>query len=534
MAADRESNFYNDNFTCSCMKNADRGNRRFWGGVFLFAFLLLFVLASYTDVSFVAENVRDREAVQASSQGSASPLLTDFSKPQGESALALLSFGRGTGGLVSSTGDDNTNKLPIATFPGAVYKPIISLEATGQKVTADVLVGDLRRSAEKIYHYKVENGDTLTSIFDGLSVYSLLLPLLRKETKIIRILSYIKPGEELEIGANADGLVYILYVKEPQSHLLLFKDRHGGEAHKRDKNGVFYKLVALPLVVRYREILAGNIIEDNLYFSAKQAGLQDNLIAEMANLLGWDIDFSHDIRPGASFFVVHREKYAGKKKLPNSDILGVRFILSPNRSVNILRYEDSSGKVGFYTPEGRDIRKRFLRQPIAPGAAYVSSRFNLKRKHPVLHTLRAHRGVDFSASIGTRILATGSGKLVYRGRHGGYGKTVIIRHGGGYSTLYAHMSGYASPKLGQRINQGDVIGYVGSTGLSTGPHVHYEFRINGVHKNPQTVGLPKAMSLPKSEHRAFYEQTEWVQAHLNRKASSLVEAYRQVAMRGGG
>jgi len=179
-----------------------------------------------------------------------------------------------------------------------------------------------------------------------------------------------------------------------------------------------------------------------------------------------------------------------------------------------VRYEDKNGDANYYTPEGQSMRKAFLRNPI--DFARISSRFNLNRKHPVLNTLRAHRGTDYAAPTGTPIKAAGDGKVVFAGRKGGFGNCVIIQHGSRYQTLYAHMSKFnRSARVGRSIKQGQVIGYVGSTGLATGPHLHYEFRVDGVHRDSLRVKLPKADSIPSQEKATFRQKSQSMVSWLN-------------------
>ena len=168
------------------------------------------------------------------------------------------------------------------------------------------------------------------------------------------------------------------------------------------------------------------------------------------------------------------------------------------------RYTDASGKSDYFTPEGLSVRKAFMRAPLE--FTRISSNFNPNRRHPLLNTIRAHRGVDYAAPTGTPVMAAGDGTIEMRARNGGYGNTVVLRHGGNVTTLYAHLSRFGTPKLGSRVRQGDIIGYVGSTGLATGPHLHYEYRISGVHRNPRTVPLPPADPI-LAEHRADFEAT---------------------------
>ncbi len=242
-------------------------------------------------------------------------------------------------------------------------------------------------------------------------------------------------------------------------------------------------------------------IRDSLFLSANKAGMNDNLIMELVNILGWDIDFSLDIRQGDLFYVVFEEQFLKGKKVKNGNILVAQFI-NQGRIITAIRYQDSEGRTDYYTPEGLSMRKAFRRNPL--DVVRITSKFNLNRKHPVLHKIRAHRGVDYAASTGTPVRATGDGKVISARTNGGFGKAVIIQHGQKYNTLYAHLSKYGKNiKEGRYVKQGQVIGYVGSTGLATGPHLHYEFRVNGVHRNPLTVELPHAKPISEEEKPSY-------------------------------
>jgi murein DD-endopeptidase MepM/ murein hydrolase activator NlpD len=196
-----------------------------------------------------------------------------------------------------------------------------------------------------------------------------------------------------------------------------------------------------------------------------------------------------DIREGDQFTLIYEELWQGGEKLPDGNILAAEFV-NQGESFRAVRFEDSSGRVDYFFPDGKSVRKAFVRAPLS--FSRVSSNFNPKRRHPKLNTIRAHRGVDYAAPSGTPIKAAGDGKIIHRGRKGGYGNVVILQHGGNITTLYAHMSRFSKARMGSRVRQGDIIGYVGATGLATGPHLHYEYRRNGVHLNPRTVKLPDA------------------------------------------
>jgi murein DD-endopeptidase MepM/ murein hydrolase activator NlpD len=240
---------------------------------------------------------------------------------------------------------------------------------------------------------------------------------------------------------------------------------------------------------------ASGTINSSLYIAAQQAGLSDNLTMELANIFGWDIDFALDIRTGDQFTVLYEELYLDGEKIDNGNILAAEFVNS-GKTFQAVRYTDPGGKSGYYSLDGNSMRKAFLRTPV--DYRRISSKFSLGRKHPILNKIRAHKGVDYAASSGTPIKVTGDGKIIHRGTKGGYGNTIIVQHGSKYSTLYAHMSRYRGGlRKGSRVKQGQTIGYVGSSGLATGAHLHYELRVNGVHRDPLRVKLPGAPPLDK-------------------------------------
>jgi murein DD-endopeptidase MepM/ murein hydrolase activator NlpD len=233
---------------------------------------------------------------------------------------------------------------------------------------------------------------------------------------------------------------------------------------------------------------------------------------EMSGIFGWVIDFVYDIRKGDRFELVYEELYVDGKKFDTGRILSARLINRDSEHVALL-YTDSNGDADYYTPQGKSMRKAFLRVPIN---ARVSSPFNLQRRHPVLDVVRPHEGTDYAAPPGTPIKAAGSGRVKFSGWKGGYGRTVILQHGDNITTLYAHMRGIAKGiKNGTRVKQGETIGYLGSSGMVTGPHLHYEFRINGAAKNSRTVKLPDAKPIPSSEMARFKQATEQRLAQFN-------------------
>jgi len=334
----------------------------------------------------------------------------------------------------------------------------------------------------------VNKGDTLSSIFSKLDIHNELTRILNlgKQAKPFK---KIYPGQKLHFTFGGDGIDKLELEKSITKSLVLYRDNDTFITEETDRE-----------LDRISQVATGTI-NQSLFLAGQDAGMSDGLIMGLAGIFGWDIDFALDIRQGDSFTVVYEELFLEGEKVDDGNIIAAEFV-NNNEIYRAYRYTDSNDKTEYYSPDGKSMRKPFMRTPV--DLARISSHFNLKRKHPVLNKIRAHKGVDYAASTGTAIKATGDGKVVHRGRKGGYGNTIILRHGNTYTTLYAHMSKYAGKTgVGSRVKQGQIIGYIGSTGLATGPHLHYEFRVNGVHRNPLKVKLPSANPLPDSEMDRF-------------------------------
>lgn len=261
-------------------------------------------------------------------------------------------------------------------------------------------------------------------------------------------------------------------------------------------------------------------INSSLFLDGARQDIPQSTLIELAGLFGWDIDFALDIRQGDEFSLIYEELFLEGERIGFGNILIAQFI-NRGREITAIRYEDGNGDAQYYDPSGHSMRKEFLRNPI--DFARISSRFNLKRKHPVLNKFRAHRGTDYAAPTGTPIKSTGDGKIVFAGRKGGFGNCVIIQHGSRYQTLYAHLSKFnRSARKGRRIKQGQVIGYVGSTGLATGPHLHFEFRVDGVHRDSLRIKLPKSRSINKDQKEAYQAESERMIEWLESQKAELV------------
>ena len=397
----------------------------------------------------------------------------------------------------------NTPSTPATEHIGLELKPVTELIQSQtlalrdeQSISEETLSAEELANTEIIQAVEqtsditvvVEKGDTLSSIFTQLDIYSELIRILNLG-KAAKPFKNIFPGQKLHFTFGDNGIDKLELEKNVTESLLLVKDEDSFLVEEAQRE-----------LDRISQVATGNI-DQSLFLAGQDAGMSDSLIMSLASIFGWDIDFALDIRQGDAFTVMYEELYLDGEKVGDGNIIAAEFI-NDNRTYRAYRYTDSNEKTEYYSPDGKSMRKPFMRTPV--DLARISSRFNLKRKHPVLNKIRAHKGVDYAARTGTPIKATGDGKVVHRGRKGGYGNTIILRHGNTYTTLYAHMSKYARKTgVGSRVKQGQIIGYIGSTGLATGPHLHYEFRVNGVHRNPLKVKLPSAKPLPDSEIDRF-------------------------------
>jgi murein DD-endopeptidase MepM/ murein hydrolase activator NlpD len=357
----------------------------------------------------------------------------------------------------------------------------------------------------------VERGDTLEVLFrrNGLSLTDLAdlvaLPGVGGGLKLL------KPGDRLEIS-HRDGEVLSLQRELDEVKILtIARGSSGFEASTFER------------AIDVRTSGAHGVIRSSLFEAGMEAGISDRVTMDMAGIFEWDIDFIQDVREGDEFTVVYEELWRDGVKVRNGNIVAAEFV-NQGKSYRAARYRDATGHTDYFSPDGHSVRKAFIRAPL--NFTRISSNFNPSRRHPVLNTIRAHRGVDYAAPTGTPIRAAGDGKVTFRGTQGGYGNVVIIQHGGNITTLYGHMSRFANARVGSRVKQGDVIGYVGKSGLATGPHLHYEYRVNGVHRNPRTVALPPADPVPAEYTDDFRATTAslWSQLDLYRAPAATVAA----------
>lgn len=339
----------------------------------------------------------------------------------------------------------------------------------------------------------VRKGDTLSKLFSRMDLNPRELHKIVRLGKSTKTLNLISPGEELKFLVINDKLEELIYEINQTNSLHI----------TRKGNNFVASTVTTEVDKRIAHATAE--ISSSLYVAAQEAGIPGSMTMELATIFDWDINFVLDVRTGDRFSVIYEEYYQDGEKISTGHILAAEFVNS-GKIYRAVRYTDGSGHADYFTPEGKNISRAFLRTPV--DFTRISSKFG-KRYHPVLNRMRNHQGVDYAAPRGTPIKAAGTGYIDFIGKKGGHGNTVIIQHTGKYSTLYSHLKGFKRGiRRGTKVNQGDIIGYVGSTGLVTGPHLHYEFRVNGVHRNPLTVKLPGAAPITRIQKLAFKLNTQ--------------------------
>ena len=419
--------------------------------------------------------------------------------------------------LVTSLGSGDP-KPPVPETPVMVAAdaPQLSIdERDPADITRDVIEPEPEPEPQyDTLSLKVGRGDTMEKMFrrNSLDIGHLMAIAQLDEAK--ERFRRIKPGDIFEV-THDEGKIISLYSK---------LNLTSGLQIENSESGFTANLIEHPVEIRKRN--AYGVIESSLYESAAAAGLSDKVIMNIAGIFAWDVDFVLDIRKGDSYYVQYEEIWQDGKFVTDGEIVVAEFH-NNGRTSQAVRFVDKTGRTDYFTPDGRSVRKAFLRSPVD---FRVSSSFNPNRLHPVLKTRRPHRGVDYAAPHGTPIKASGDGKVIFRGVKGGYGNTVILQHGGNITTLYAHMSRFASKaRVGARVRQGQTIGYVGKTGLVTGVHLHYEYRLNGVHRNPRTVPLPEAEPIADKYRDRFLAQAGPVLEELeNYKRTQLASvAYGQ-------
>ena len=423
-------------------------------------------------------------------------------------ALTLVAFGLALGGLETGRDDPLTaNKVISLDLPD---RQIFQIPPAG--ISAEPGGGESNPGApaqgEPWDNVTVRPGQSLDTIFrqQGFSAKTLHEILaLNEET---RQLKKIRPGDLFEFLRHQDNsLKRMRYAIDEANYLIVEHDGHEAMASTKSRH------------MNTEPTETSGTITSSLFLAGKRAGLGDGMIMKLANLFGWDIDFVLDIREGDHFYLVYEKIYRDGSFLRDGEIIGATFI-NQGEKFQAIRF-DIDGRTQYFAPDGHNMRKAFLRAPL--NFSYISSNFNPKRYHPILKRVKAHNGIDYRAPKGTPVIAAGDGKVIrsdyskYNGHH------VFIQHANSIVTKYLHFSKRAVNR-GQRVKQGQLIGYVGSTGLAQAPHLHYEFLLNGVHRNPRTIALPTANPLGETQLAEFQQKAAPVLSQLSRLESASMYA----------
>lgn len=393
---------------------------------------------------------------------------------------------------------------PIQLGPSALSRALAGASTNSSLRDKVISPADDAEQHEAIWtSFEVQAGDNLSEIFGRVGLSAQHMYKVLNSSDEAKVLDRLYPGYELSFHIPAPGeLAQLRVLKSPLEGYLFTRTDDG------------YGVDPIQLSADIVPVVKEGVINDSLFMAGQRADIPASFIMEMADIFGGEIDFILDTRAGDSFSIVYEEKYLENEFIGHGEILAARFINQGEEFVAV-RYTNEAGETGYYNPEGESMQKAFLRTPL--DVFRISSNFSLNRKHPILNTIRAHRGTDYAAPRGTPVRATSDGTVTWAARSGSFGKLIVLQHGGSFETKYAHLNDYAPGiKKGARVKQGQVIGYVGTTGGSTGPHLHYEFLVNGVHKDPRTIveQLPQAIALSAEELPRFKAQTRDILARL--------------------
>ena len=375
------------------------------------------------------------------------------------------------------------------------------LELT-KPLTLNTLTSDERIISPLIEKEKlIKRNDSLFTILDELGVLKEdIIELVNSKNS--NLLSKIEVGDKIKI----------LMTEEGNLQRLLYQDnvKEGVKAEKKDN---YFAINKYKSNVEKVKVFKHVIIEDSMYMSGLRENVPDSVLMDLAYINGWDIDFTHDIRPGDSFSIIYEELIVDGEKVIDGDILISEFNNRGKKFIAV-RFDLDKNTSEYFNTKGENVKKAFLRSPVK--LSYISSKYNLKRRHPVLHTIRAHKGVDYAANRGSPVRATGDGTVMFAQYNGGCGNEIKIKHSEDYVTRYCHLDRFNSrAKVGRKILQGQTIGYVGSTGLATGPHLHYEFHVNGKHTDPLKVRFPNASPVEPEEVLVYKRKSEGLIKELN-------------------
>lgn len=390
----------------------------------------------------------------------------------------------------------------------------IATATVTEEVTIPTFESSANQSATQNFWYEdhIRRDDTLYSLLSRLNIRNLdAINYISNNSIASEIASTLKPNHSIEAQTDADGnLISIEYQLDTDQFITVKKTASGYEASK-----VTHQLEVRP-------ILKSAEIKSSLFGATDDANISDHIAIQVAEMFESDIDFHTDLRRGDHFNIIYEGSYDQGELVKTGDVLAAEFI-NNGKTYRAVGYRDADNKMHYYSPEGKSLHKSFLRSPLE--FTRISSGFSLGRFHPVLQTMRAHKGVDMAAPTGTRIKASADAVVEFVGQKGGYGNVIVLKHANGVSTVYGHLSRFtAGLHRGEKVAQGDIIGFVGMTGLATGPHLHYEFLLNGQHRDPMTVALPKASPIAAQDKAKFDAISNQLNAQLMLLGTSNIAA----------
>ena len=367
------------------------------------------------------------------------------------------------------------------------FKP----EMIDEEVTLPLAVDSVNHNEEFWQIDQVRRDDTLGTLFKRMTIRdedAIKFLMLAPDARAIN--TQLIPGHTVEIKTNLAGqLLHLEYELDADNILVAGLTPQG------------YQVTTEKLVLQNHQVLKSATIRDSLFGATDDAGIPDQIALQIADIFSGEIDFHDDLRPGDKFNVIYEAFYNAGELMKTGDVLAVEFV-NNGKVHQAIHFGEAEGKFAYYTPQGKSLHKSFLRSPVE--FTRVSSSFSTGRFHPILNRMRAHQGVDLAAPSGTRVKAAGDAIVDFVGRKGGYGNAIVLKHENGISTVYGHLSAFAAGlRKGQHVEQGEIIGNVGMTGLATGPHLHYEFLIGGVHRDPLTVALPTSIPIDGKYKKEF-------------------------------
>lgn len=349
---------------------------------------------------------------------------------------------------------------------------------------------------------RVQRGDTITELLRRLNVVDEPASKYLRQDSATESLHRLSSGKEVQARTRADGsLIALQFINNDGNQVII------------ERKGESFNTRTLDVPIEKRVFMRTGEISSTLFAATDAAGIPDTTANQLADIFSGDIDFHRDLRKGDVFSVIYEMNYSNGMPVSTGNILAADFN-NQGRQYRALYYETGKNRGSYFSPDGRSMRKAFLRSPIE--FSRVSSGFKISRFHPILNKWRAHKGVDYAAAMGTKVKVTADGIVTYVGNQSGYGNVVMVDHQGRYSTVYGHLSRFASGlRRGQRVSQGDIIAYVGKTGLATGPHLHYEFKIMGKQYDPLRVALPDAKPINPVQKAQFQAATASMNERLN-------------------